>query len=248
MSRYILDNAGEETGERFAGLEACFDPVTIRQLEAIGVTDGWSCLEVGGGGGSIARWLAPRVGADGRVVVTDINPRWLKVTVEHVELRRHDREIDGGPLDQPLALERRVEVRELQERGARRARHKRQEGQLPVTGRLAIRVEPSPDTRHAVHVHLDLRGHVRGRPAGPDHVLGDGPSHGRRRDDPVGHVLVAAWELAGSGEGCLGRLRGRSGRLPDRRFLGLRPADRASTSSFRIRPWRPLPEIVARSI
>jgi ubiquinone/menaquinone biosynthesis C-methylase UbiE len=90
MSPYVLDNAGEQTGERFAGLEHCFDPVTIRGLEATGVSDGWSCLEVGGGGGSIARWLAPRVGPEGKVVVTDINPRWLDATAENVELRRHD--------------------------------------------------------------------------------------------------------------------------------------------------------------
>ena len=90
MSTYVLDNASEQTGQRFASLEACFDPVTIRQPREMGVNPGWMCLEVGGGGGSIARWLGEKVGADGHVVVTDINPRWLDIQAANVELRRHD--------------------------------------------------------------------------------------------------------------------------------------------------------------
>jgi ubiquinone/menaquinone biosynthesis C-methylase UbiE len=75
MSGYVLDNAKEQAGERFASLESCLDVLTTRQLSEIGVAAGWSCLEVGGGGGSIARWLGDRVGPAGQVVVTDINPR-----------------------------------------------------------------------------------------------------------------------------------------------------------------------------
>jgi len=41
------------------------------------VGDGWRCLEVGGGGGSITEWLCRRVGPTGRVVATDINTRFL---------------------------------------------------------------------------------------------------------------------------------------------------------------------------
>lgn len=90
MSTYVLDNASEQTSQRFASLEACFDHVTICQLREVGVSPGWMCLEVGGGGGSIARWLSEKVGADGHVVVTDINPRWLDARAPNVELRRHD--------------------------------------------------------------------------------------------------------------------------------------------------------------
>lgn len=53
---YALDNTQPQAEQRFSSLEALFDPGTIRQLEAIGVDAGWNCLEVGGGGGSIARW------------------------------------------------------------------------------------------------------------------------------------------------------------------------------------------------
>jgi ubiquinone/menaquinone biosynthesis C-methylase UbiE len=90
MSTYALDNAAEQAAERFASLESCFDSVTIRHLEDIGVASGWSCLEVGGGGGSVARWLADRVAPDGEVVVTDINPCRLDANRPNLELRCHD--------------------------------------------------------------------------------------------------------------------------------------------------------------
>ncbi len=109
MTQYVLDNAATETEQRFASLESCYDAVTIRQLEEIGVQAGWDCLEVGGGGGSIARWLADRAAPTGRVVVTDINPRWLDAPRPNIEIRRHDIVADGlapGAFD--LAHERLV--------------------------------------------------------------------------------------------------------------------------------------------
>lgn len=87
---YSLENAAEQTPQRFASLEACFDPVTIRQFEEIGVAAGWSCLEVGAGGGSIARWLAERVGSHGRVVATDLDPRRVLAPHRNLEVRAHD--------------------------------------------------------------------------------------------------------------------------------------------------------------
>jgi 2-polyprenyl-3-methyl-5-hydroxy-6-metoxy-1,4-benzoquinol methylase len=64
-SAYVLDNAAKETPARFGDLAAAFDPGTIRHLQDRGVATGWRCLEVGGGGGSIAAWLAARVGPAG---------------------------------------------------------------------------------------------------------------------------------------------------------------------------------------
>jgi len=102
VSTYVLDNASEQAARRFASLEACYDPVTIRQLGQVGVSPGWSCLEVGGGGGSIARWLAERVGPSGRVVVTDIDARWLDFKHPNIELREHNiatDELEWGAFD-----------------------------------------------------------------------------------------------------------------------------------------------------
>jgi SAM-dependent methyltransferase len=83
---------------RFAALAALFDSTTARHLGDRGVAPGWHCLEVGGGGGSIARWLGERVGPAGRVTVTDVDTRFLdQVALENVEVRRHDITRDALP-------------------------------------------------------------------------------------------------------------------------------------------------------
>ena len=91
MSGYLLDNSWEHQRQRLAGLEAWFDPGTIRHLTALGVTSGWHCLEVGGGGGSIARWLSQQVGPTGIVVATDLDTRFLSALDEpNLDVRQHD--------------------------------------------------------------------------------------------------------------------------------------------------------------
>ncbi len=91
MTSYMLDNAWQRARDRLAGLEAWLDPGTVRHLEALQVGAGWRCLEVGAGGGSIAAWLGACVGADGRVVATDIDPQFLAaLTAPNVEVCRHD--------------------------------------------------------------------------------------------------------------------------------------------------------------
>ncbi len=63
--------------ERHGLLAELGDGATINALEKIGVSSGWRCLEVGAGGGSIARWLAARVGPEGSVLATDVDARFL---------------------------------------------------------------------------------------------------------------------------------------------------------------------------
>ena len=75
---YLLTNAELETAERFAGLEAVFDPVTRGHLTRLGLAPGSRCLEVGAGSGSIARWMADQVGSTGRVLAVDLDPRWCR--------------------------------------------------------------------------------------------------------------------------------------------------------------------------
>jgi SAM-dependent methyltransferase len=95
---YLLDNAGREASARFDALSVIYDGDTIRHLEDRGVGEGWQCLEVGGGGGSIAGWLADRVGPTGRVLVTDIDPRFLEsLSAQNVEVRRHNIATDPLP-------------------------------------------------------------------------------------------------------------------------------------------------------
>jgi hypothetical protein len=73
-SPYLLTNAELETVDRFAGLEAVFDPVTRGHLTRLGLAPGARCLEVGAGNGSIARWMADQVGPAGQVLAVDLDP------------------------------------------------------------------------------------------------------------------------------------------------------------------------------
>jgi ubiquinone/menaquinone biosynthesis C-methylase UbiE len=62
---------------RLALIERTFDPATVARLDQLGVEPGDHCLEVGAGGGSVARWLCDRVGERGRVVALDMETRFL---------------------------------------------------------------------------------------------------------------------------------------------------------------------------
>jgi len=88
---YMMSPAGA-VGEsaRLHELQKANDPFTIKRLEAIGVGEGWRCLEVGAGGGSIAQWLGRRVGSGGSVVATDIDVQRLHGLPATVNVRRHD--------------------------------------------------------------------------------------------------------------------------------------------------------------
>jgi predicted O-methyltransferase YrrM len=95
-NRYVLaDVEADAELERLHLLEAGCDPGTIRCLETIGVTAGWRCLEVGAGAGSIARWLAQRVGPAGQIVAVDIDPRYLTGLPGNVAVRATDIREDG---------------------------------------------------------------------------------------------------------------------------------------------------------
>jgi ubiquinone/menaquinone biosynthesis C-methylase UbiE len=97
-STYLLDNADPQTPDRFDALSALFDRGSIQHLEDRGVGPGWNCLEVGGGGGSIAAWLAARVGPTGHVLVTDLDPRFLDASkFSNLEVRRHNIVTDTLP-------------------------------------------------------------------------------------------------------------------------------------------------------
>jgi 2-polyprenyl-3-methyl-5-hydroxy-6-metoxy-1,4-benzoquinol methylase len=88
---YVM--AGTEAAtesERLALLEAARDPGTVRRLDGIGVHSGWTCLEIGAGRGSIARWLSERVGPAASVVAADIDTRFLTEMPDNVEVRTVD--------------------------------------------------------------------------------------------------------------------------------------------------------------
>ena len=103
LSGYVMaDTESSRESDRLALLEATRDRGTIVCLEALCVGEGWRCLEVGAGRGSIARWLADRVGPTGSAVAADIDPRFLTAMPPNVEVRAldiRDGELERGAFD-----------------------------------------------------------------------------------------------------------------------------------------------------
>ena len=96
---YRLAAAGREVAEdaRLALLEQIFDPLS--RLRRHMVQPGWRCLEVGAGRGSMAVWLAQRVGPSGHVVATDVDVGYLEqLDLPNLEVVQHN------ILEDPLEL------------------------------------------------------------------------------------------------------------------------------------------------
>ncbi|MFD0855058.1 class I SAM-dependent methyltransferase, partial [Actinomadura adrarensis] len=97
---YAFENVRAGQRERLRTLEKLLDPGTIRHLQGRGVADGWRCLEVGAGGGSIAAWLCERVGSGGSVLATDLDTTVLgELSRSNLEIRVHDVLSDPLPAD-----------------------------------------------------------------------------------------------------------------------------------------------------
>jgi ubiquinone/menaquinone biosynthesis C-methylase UbiE len=94
---YVFDNASVHADAQHRLLAASLDSITTTRLTATGVADGWNCLEVGAGGGSVALWLADRVSPSGSVLATDIKPVDLPAR-PGLAVVRHD--IVHDPLDE----------------------------------------------------------------------------------------------------------------------------------------------------
>ncbi|WP_329315958.1 class I SAM-dependent methyltransferase [Streptomyces sp. NBC_01262] len=98
---YAFDNDDPEAADRHGYLAEIFDGLTAQRLSGLGDLTGRRCLEVGAGGGSIARWLARATGPAGRVLATDINTRYLGPGTDY-EVLRHDlstEPVPEGPWD-----------------------------------------------------------------------------------------------------------------------------------------------------
>jgi SAM-dependent methyltransferase len=96
---YVFSAARRE--EQYRCLSEAFDETTTGRLAEIGVGEGWRCLDVGCGNGSLARWLADRVGSTGSVLATDLHPI-AQVDRRNVAVVEHDVRTDPikeGSLD-----------------------------------------------------------------------------------------------------------------------------------------------------
>jgi SAM-dependent methyltransferase len=93
---YLLDNQQAQAGQRFDALSDLFNAATFQHLTALGLGRGWRVWEVGAGGPSVPAWLAEQVGDEGRVLVTDLDTRWIDPSAGY-ETRRHDVGTDPAP-------------------------------------------------------------------------------------------------------------------------------------------------------
>lgn len=101
---YLFDTGSDLGRQHMNCLEWLFDRPTFEMLDPIDAQPGQRCLDLGAGGGSIARWLADRVSPGGQVVAVDIDTTHL-ADGRGVQVHRHDIN-DGltGPLAGPYDL------------------------------------------------------------------------------------------------------------------------------------------------
>jgi SAM-dependent methyltransferase len=112
---YSFDNNDVEAVDRHSYLGEILDEVTVARLAELGDLTGKWLLEVGAGGGSVARWMSDQVGPTGRVLATDINPRHIRRS-PGVDILQHDltsEPIPQGPWD---AIHARLVLLHLPER------------------------------------------------------------------------------------------------------------------------------------
>ncbi|GAA1614117.1 class I SAM-dependent methyltransferase [Catellatospora bangladeshensis] len=75
MTRTAYAFAGKTSvDEQLKALTDACDPFTRAGLDSLDIQADWQILDIGAGSGTIATWLADRVGADGMVTATDIDP------------------------------------------------------------------------------------------------------------------------------------------------------------------------------
>jgi len=91
---------GSAAAGQYDALQTVLDPLTTARLTDLDLPPGARCWEAGAGGGSIAHWLAARVGPTGRVVATDTDTSRIP-PADNLHIASHDLHDesvpDGGP-------------------------------------------------------------------------------------------------------------------------------------------------------
>ena len=77
LTGYALDSSWYAERDRLNSLTALYDEATIAFCERLGVGDGWRCVELGAGTGSVAQLLVDRVAPSGHVLAVDVDTRFL---------------------------------------------------------------------------------------------------------------------------------------------------------------------------
>jgi hypothetical protein len=90
---YAFDNDSDQAQAHHAALADLLDPITRNRITGLLDLTGARCLEVAAGRGSIAGWLAGRVGETGSVLATDLKPQRIP---PHPRLRVREHDITMG--------------------------------------------------------------------------------------------------------------------------------------------------------
>jgi SAM-dependent methyltransferase len=112
VTTYVFDRA--HVAEQHRCLAAAYDPITFGRLAQTGVRQGWRCLDVGAGGGSVAHWLA---GRGATVLATDVQPDHVP-PAPRLTVLRHDVVCDPLPDAAFDLVHVRLVLRHLPERDA----------------------------------------------------------------------------------------------------------------------------------
>ncbi|HEY2668759.1 MAG TPA: class I SAM-dependent methyltransferase [Rugosimonospora sp.] len=91
---YAYDNDSAEATAHHEALASLLDPLTRWRITDLIRLTGARCLDVGAGAGSVAAWLADRVGPEGSVTATDTKPRLIPA---HPRLHVLEHDITSSP-------------------------------------------------------------------------------------------------------------------------------------------------------
>jgi SAM-dependent methyltransferase len=93
---YAFDNRSEHASPHHTALSALLDPGSTGRIQRLVSLPGARVLEVGYGGGALARWMAEQVGPQGHVLAVDLDPIALPETA-NLETRQLDIVTDEVP-------------------------------------------------------------------------------------------------------------------------------------------------------
>ncbi|WP_433379059.1 methyltransferase [Actinoplanes sp. CA-142083] len=112
---YAFSNDRPTAAPLLDALGQMHDPFTTSRLAEAGVAPGARWLEIGAGAGTIAGWLADRVGPRGEVIATDVRPQHIR---EHsgVTVLEHNILVDPLPAGQFDGIHARAVLQHLPER------------------------------------------------------------------------------------------------------------------------------------
>jgi trans-aconitate methyltransferase len=95
---YAFPHANTGESRRLDLFAERLDPVTRRRIGQLGLGPAVRCLEIGGGRGSIARWLCQDVAPQGHVTATDLETGFLsRLALPNLTVLRHDVRTDDFP-------------------------------------------------------------------------------------------------------------------------------------------------------